>query len=273
MNSLTLYISQIMLFLALGAVVLVFFKNRDRIKFRKGTSLKNLNSDIILIGAVSGCAVLTLLTIIGLPLWVNIIGSGCGGFIIAIYTRNKRLADYRNQFDGALSESLDNVSSSLKAGLTLKDALKVSIENCPKAFAVEIEEALKEYHFGTPIEHALDALRLRVKTQNANIAFGAMIISSRLGGKLPQMLKKISLTIRERGRVEGKLKALTAQGRSQAMLLCSAPPVIGIGMYFYDPAKMRLLTDFWAGQILLILAIVLEVVGIVVTLRVMKLEV
>ena len=100
-----------------------------------------------------------------------------------------------------------------------------------------------------------------------------MIVSSTLGGNLPRMLIRTTHTIRERQKVEGKLQALTAQGRAQAALLCSAPPVLGLGLYFMDSGKMRLMTETTIGQVLLAVAIVLEVVGIFVTYRVMRLEV
>jgi tight adherence protein B len=229
--------------------------------------------DLLAFGFAAGAIVATALTLLGLPLWAGGVFGGVTAFVLPPLVKGYRRRKYLRDFDGALAESLQTVASSLKAGLTLKDSLYVAADNCPPAFADEVTRALKEYHFGVPIEEALDKLRRRVGTPNCSIAFGSMIISSRLGGRLPEMLKQIVRTIRERQRVEGKLQALTAQGRAQAFLLCSAPPVLGIGMHLYDPAKTALLTDYWVGQILLSLAIVLEVVGIFVTSRILRLEV
>ena len=119
----------------------------------------------------------------------------------------------------------------------------------------------------------MENLRNRIGTTDSKISFGALIIGSQLGGKLPQILQKIIKTIRERERVEGRLKSLTAQGRSQAAILCAAPPLLGIGLYFYDPGKMSLMTDTLLGQVLLGLAVALEVIGLVVTMKVMKLDI
>jgi tight adherence protein B len=229
--------------------------------------------DLALIGAAAGGLVFLVLAFIGLPTSADLPAAVITALVAPRIVKKRRQSRYVREFDAALAESLGTVASSLKAGLTLKDSLFVACDNSPPAFAREVSLALKEYRFGLPIEAALDKLRRRVKTPNCNIAFGSMIISSRLGGRLPDMLKQIVRTIRERERVEGKLKSLTAQGRAQAFLLCSAPPVLGIGMYLYDRSKMELLTDYWVGQILLCLAIVLEVVGIFVTAQVVKLEV
>jgi tight adherence protein B len=229
--------------------------------------------ELFLIGVASSGLIALVLIVIGLPPAGAFAFAVAGMIAIPRILKGRRQRAYVRDFDAALAESLQTVSSSLRAGLTLKDSLYVAADNSPKAFASEVSLALKEYHFGMPIEEALDKVRQRVKTPNCNIAFGSMIISSRLGGKLPEMLKQIVKTIRERERVEGKLKALTAQGRAQAFLLCAAPPVLGFGLYLYDKNKMALLTDYWVGQILLSIAIVLELVGIFVTSRVLRLEV
>jgi tight adherence protein B len=229
--------------------------------------------DLLLIGGAAGGLSAILLACIGLPAAVDLGGAAVAAALTPRLVRSRRRARYVKDFDAALAESLQTVSASLKAGLTLKDSLFVACENSPPAFAREVALALREYRLGMPIEEALDNIRRRVKTPSCNIAFGAMIISSRLGGRLPEMLKRIVSTVRERERVEGKLRALTAQGRAQAFLLCAAPPALGLGMWLYDRSKMQLLTDYWVGQILLTTAIALEVIGILLTARVLRLEV
>lgn len=229
--------------------------------------------DLILVGIASGALVLMVLSAIG----VNAIFTVVAG-ILTIILVPKLLASHLREkfvlaFDSSLVESLTTVSSSLKAGLTLRAALEVAEKNCPEVFAKEIRQALKEYRFGKPLEKCLNGVRVRVDTDNANIAFGAMIVGHQLGGNLPNILQRIVHTIRERERVSGKLKALTAQGRTQAILLCSAPPCIGVAMYLWDPARMSLLTNTLHGQILLSIAIAFEVIGIFVMRNMMKLSI
>ena len=231
------------------------------------------DTDLFTIGFCAALLTLCLLGIIGVNPWMAMLGSVITGMVTPRQLRARRIEKWQRSFDTSLVESLTTISSSLRAGLTLKDSLDVAARNCAPAFAHEASAALKEYHFGMPLDEALDNIRKRVKTQNANITFGAMILGTQLGGNLPATLQRIVRTVRERERVEGKLKALTAQGRTQAMLLCSAPPAIGVCMYLWDPSKMSLLTDTFQGQVLLCLAIVLEVIGIAVTRKIMKLEV
>jgi len=177
------------------------------------------------------------------------------------------------EFDHSFYETLRSIASSLKAGLTLKDAIHVSAISSSPVVAKELNHVLKLYQLGYSIEDALEAMRKRIPTESCNIAIGSMVISSRVGGKLPQALTRIASTIKEREKIEGKLKALTAQGRSQAALLVCAPPLLGLGMYFFDRPKFEILTTTTIGQVLLGVAVFLEVAGILVTHRVMKLEI
>jgi tight adherence protein B len=187
--------------------------------------------------------------------------------------RRRRFALYQKTFDASLVESLSTLSSSLRAGLTLKDSLVVAVQNCPPVFSAEVARVLKDYRFGKSIDAALDGVRKRVQTQNTNIAFGALIIGTQLGGRIPEVLARIVSTIREVDRVEGRLRALTAQGRAQGALLCSMPIVIGVGMYFLDREKIEIMTSTPTGKFLIGIVVFLEIVGIAATAKVMKLDV
>lgn len=237
-------------------------------KFAPATS-----SDGFVIGLIGGITVAFVLGMIGVNALAAMVGGGGAALWLPQYLARRRRQRYEEEFDSSLVESLTTISASLKAGITLRDSLGVAARNCPPAFAMQAGEVLKEYKFGLSLEEALNNVRSRVGTQNANIAFGAMIIGSQLGGNLPAVLGRIVSTVRERERVEGKLKSLTAQGRTQAALLCAAPPVLGVGMYLWDPQKMALLTDTFPGQILLCMAIGLEVIGIFATKKIMQLDI
>jgi tight adherence protein B len=250
------------------------FLDRFRDKLAKDEHGRGGDKHDLIIAAVSGAVVTLFLSMLmNIPFWLALGGFFVMLFVLPGFLISYRSRKYREAFDKVLAESLMTVSSSLKAGLTLHDSLLVAAGNCPQPFAREVTRCLREYKFGASIEEGMENLRSRIGTTDTKISFGAMIIGSQLGGKLPQILQKIIKTIRERERVEGRLKSLTAQGRSQAALLCAAPPVLGVGLFFYDPGKMSLMTDTVLGQILLGLAIALELIGIVVTLKVMKLDI
>lgn len=180
---------------------------------------------------------------------------------------------FHASFDEALPDALLGVSSSLRAGLTIQKSLEVATQSTAEVFAGEAARCLKEYALGTPIDLALDNVRARVTTPASNMAFGAMIIGRQLGGPLPDILRRIAETVRERLRVEGRLRALTAQGRAQGAILCSAPVGVGAGMAILSPEKFALMTDTGPGQVLLAVATIMWLLGMIVTWKVMQLDV
>lgn len=226
-----------------------------------------------LVGMAMGVGIFSLILLMELNLLFALVAGAAAFVATPVIIRRRRFQAYQKAFDASLVESLATVSSSLRAGLTLKDSLVVAVQNCPPVFSAEVSRVLKDYRFGQSIDAALDGVRKRVQTQNANIAFGALIIGTQLGGKIPEVLNRIVTTIREVDRVEGRLKALTAQGKAQGFILCAMPVVISVGLYFMDREKMEFMMTSPTGKVLIGIAVFLEIVGILVTMKVMKLDV
>lgn len=249
------------------------YLNKVKETLRSDKEASRLDREIYRGAVMIATSTLVALLVLQLPIFFCIAFAAAAYFIALPVLRRRRTDRLNDEFDKALADSLQNVSSSLKAGLTLNKTLEIAVENTPEAFAKQIEVCLREYQLGLPLDEALDNIRHRVTTQNANIAFGAMIIGRKLGGPLPQILARIAVTIRERERVQGKLKTLTAQGRSQGAILCSAPILFAVMMRIFAPEKMAMLTSNSVGQVLFGIAIILEVTGIAVTYKMLQMEI
>lgn len=271
-----IYVSHLLFWLSISSVVVLFRKRLGRfwdVMMEREGAKRDLRSKDSLVGISIGVVSFAFILLLDLGLITAIVVGFIAFWLTPIYLQRRRFLRYQKAFDASLVESLATLSSSLRAGLTLKDALVVAVQNCPPAFSSEVSRVLKDYRFGKSIDAALDGVRRRVQTQNASIAFGALIIGTQLGGKIPEVLNRIVSTIREVDRVEGRLRALTAQGRAQGALLCSMPVLIAVGLYFMDREKMEMMMNSTMGQIMIGIAVFLEIVGIAVTAKVMKLDV
>lgn len=193
--------------------------------------------------------------------------------LLSKFFKKRAVTKLQEEFDKSLGESLQILTSSLRAGLTLKAALTASIKSAPKVFADQMRITINDFNLGVPMDEALTRMKSRVNTPTTDLALGSMIITSRSGGDLASMLGKISLSINESERIQGKLRALTAQGKMQALLVSLAPPFLFIFMSFYDPERMNVLTETTMGQILLVTAVIFEVIGIIITKKVLKLKI
>ena len=194
-------------------------------------------------------------------------------FILPPYLTKRARNKLLDEFDKALVDGLLSLSSSLKAGLTIQGGFEVATKSTAPIFAEQAERVLTDYRLGVHIDESLERVRSRLPTDNCNMAFGALIIGRQIGGPLPLILARISATIRERDRVEGRLNALTAQGKGQAKLIFSLPILIGLGTAFFTPSRWELMTTNIFGQILLYGCALLWVIGLFVTLQMLKLEI
>jgi tight adherence protein B len=287
-NTLFLYLSNAFIWLALALLALPFWesalsfvrgyfvKQSDPEKNSEASETAFVNIDLAEIrktGLIFSALIALLCIFAKMNFLIVIAIFGIVNFLLPKFLFFKAKEKFKDQFDAALPDALMGLSSSLQAGLTIQQALEVSAKISARIFAAECEHCLKQYAVGVNIDKALDGIRKRVPTASANMAFGALVIGRQLGGPLPVILKTISETIRERLRVEGRLKVLTAQGRAQGGILCSAPIFVGVGTAVWSPEKFAMLTDTPVGQILFAIALFLWFVGVGVTWKVMQLDV
>ncbi|MBI2522372.1 MAG: type II secretion system F family protein [Bdellovibrio sp.] len=266
------FIFDFFIFMALACVILAIYKYGESRYYLEHAHGSAVNYHQTIKAGVVSLFVFIILNGVGINMIMSTVISSatlifCHSFIKKLEQKKKM-----QTFDKALNEGIQIISTSLRAGLTLRESLLASVKSSPRAFGDEIQTVLRDLGLGVSMEDALMEMRKRVNTPIANLALGAMIISNRQGGDLPAMLLKIGNTINQRERIAGKLKALTAQGRMQAILVASAPPFLFVFMSFYDPKRMALLTQNFLGNCLLALAVILEIIGIFVTRKIMELK-
>jgi tight adherence protein B len=180
----------------------------------------------------------------------------------------KRARDkLHDEFDKALVDALLSLSSSLKAGLTIQGAFEVAMKSTAPIFAEQAERVVTDSRLGVHIVEWLGRVRSRLPTDNCNMAFGALIIGRQIGGPIPLILARIASTIRERERVEGRLRTLTAQGKGQAKLIFSLPIIIGLGTAIFTPSRWEVMQGTLVGQVFLIVCTILWVIGLFVTMQ------
>ncbi len=222
--------------------------------------------------ALSGALLLALLAF-GLPFFLCLGVTALSAFLLPKILIRRAQRQLEDNFELHLPEALTKVATSLKAGLTIQKALELAVDSVHPVIGSEFEQTLKEYSLGKPIDEALERINQRVSSRSCHMAIGALVLGRRLGGNLPEILSHIAASVKEVHRVEGKLRSLTAQGRAQGVVLCSTPILFAVGMAIFAPERMELMTGTWVGIALLTLAGVLELIGIIVTWKILQLEV
>lgn len=183
----------------------------------------------------------------------------------------------RRQRDDALvrqmPDTLDMIVRALRVGQSVDNALKEAGRNCPAPLGTEIRTVYEEVALGIPFAVALRNFEARfVRLADVKLMTTAFIIQRETGGNLTQVLANLSDLIRERDSLKRQVKALTAEGRSSAMILGLLPIAVGGFFWFAKPLYIAPLFSHPIGRKMLIAAVLMEIAGFVVMRLMTRIE-
>ncbi len=158
-----------------------------------------------------------------------------------------------------LVDGLGLMANSLRAGLTLPQAMELLVREMKPPITQEFGRVLQEYRVGTDFDEALLHMARRVESRDLDILVNAVMVTRRSGGNVGEIFQAIAQTIRERIRIEGKVKALSATGNMQALVMSSMPFAIMVALWFMQPEYVKLLFSTTAGLFAVALVTVMVV--------------
>lgn len=171
-----------------------------------------------------------------------------------------RMAERRRlQIEDQLAGSMTTLSGAIRAGLSLAQALEILAEQSPKPIKLEFQHMVGQYSMGKTLQETLTEAKQRLQSENFSMFAAAMLASRESGGKLNETVERIADSVREFQRLERKITAETAQARKSAVYMALAPPIILFVYYFVDPINTGRLFTTLPGQVMLSVAIVLDV--------------
>lgn len=144
----------------------------------------------------------------------------------------------RRKFNLQLVDALGSMSNALRAGFSINQAFETVVQNGEKPISQEFGVMLQQMRVGMNFYDAMQSLDKRVGSEDLTLVVTSIDIARRTGGNLTEIFDKISITIRERMRIERRVMTLTAQGRMQGIIVASMPALLGIAMAFIKPDVM-----------------------------------
>jgi tight adherence protein B len=172
-----------------------------------------------------------------------------------------------------LPDALLMLGSSLRAGTSLQIALDLSIRETPKPLSQELGVVVREQRLGLALEDALDTLAARLKLEEMDLVVAAMTIARDIGGNLAETLDQLAATLRAKAVMEGKIRALTSQGKLQGWIVGSLPLLLMVVLSQMQPASMAPLFNTMVGWGVLAAIGILEVIGFVVIRKIVSIDV
>jgi tight adherence protein B len=177
------------------------------------------------------------------------------------------------KFNGQLVDSLTAMSNAFKAGLTFPQAMDHVSKDAGAPLSQEFRLFVREIKLGVPMDEALNSMAVRVGCEDLDLVVTSTIISRQLGGNMAEMFDTIAATIRERFRLEGKIKALTSQGKMQGWIVAALPLALGLVMNYMRPDLMQPMFESWFGYVLVGLIIIMELCGVWIIRKIVNINV
>ncbi len=189
--------------------------------------------------------------------------------IYVYFKKQKRMQKFEKQ----LPDTMDLISRSLKAGLAFSGALKIVADEFPDPVGIEFAKTVNEINFGISTDEALKNLTARVDCPDLKFFVISVILQKETGGNLAEILENIAKLIRERFKFQGKVRALSAEGRMSAGVLIAVPFFIAGIVSIFNPGYIKPLKDEPTGNIMIIVAIIMMIIGVTILKKMIKLKV
>ncbi|HSG43436.1 MAG TPA: type II secretion system F family protein [Anaerolineales bacterium] len=163
-----------------------------------------------------------------------IIGGLIGFFVPRFYVKRQQAVRIRN-FDDQLGDMLNLMTNGLRAGYSTNQAMEAVSRELPAPISDEFRRVVQEMQIGIPMEQALVNLLRRIPSEDLDFVVTAINVQREVGGNLSEILDTISFTIRERVRIKGEIRVMTASVRTSGAILSLIPVGLALALWFLSP--------------------------------------
>lgn len=198
---------------------------------------------------------------------------GAAGFFLPDFYVERRVLERRREFVEQIPDALGAIGNSLRSGFSFLQAVEVAAQELPEPAAGEFLQVIRETQVDIPVEDALANLYERLPLPEVQLVVTAVVIQRQAGGNLAGLLEQVGDTVRMRLHVERELRALTAQGRLSGWIVGLLPLGIGGIISLLNRGYLSPLFSDVLGQVLLAVVAVMQVIGMLVIRRLVRLEV
>lgn len=183
--------------------------------------------------------------------------------------RQRRLQRFNDQ----LVDALLQMSNALKAGFSILQGFESVVKEGRPPISQEFGLFLHQVRVGMRFEDALSDMETRVGSEDLTVTVRAIEVARLTGGNLTEVFESIAATIRERNRIQGRIRALTAQGRMQGWVVGLLPLLLLAALSALDPRMIRDFVTSVPGILLLCVVALLETAGAMLIRRIVRIDV
>ena len=194
----------------------------------------------------AGVAIMTHQSPLVIALAMFAVGLGLPRWVLSFLTNRRR-----KKFTENFASAIDIIVRSVKSGLPTNEALRIVAREIPNPVGSEFHALTESMKVGVTLDQALKRMMESMPTPEVGFFTIVMTIQSKSGGNLSEALGNLAAVLRDRKRLQGKIRAMSSEAKASAMIIGSLPPgVMGI-VYLTTPAYIAKLFTERAGNLML----------------------
>lgn len=203
---------------------------------------------------------------------VSILPALLGFFLPKLYISSAQ-EKRKKQLNNQLPEFLNILSNALRAGLSFNQAIATAGNEMADPIKWEFQKVMRDNSLGRPMEEALQELSIRTGDEDVDMLVSAIIIQRQVGGNMSEVLDMIANTIRERVKLKGEIRTMSAQNKMSAIIIGVLPIAIGVLLSMMNPEYIMPLFTEPLGQVMVIGAGFMMIMGVILLKKITTLEV
>ena len=178
-----------------------------------------------------------------------------------------------NNFNDQLGDTISLLANSLRSGFSIVQSMETVANQLPEPMAGEFHRVTQEIGLGLHYEEALNNMLRRVPSDDLDLMVTAINIQGKVGGNLAEILDTIGHTIRERVRIKGEIRVLTAQQMLSGYILVALPLILGLVLYLINEQYIGRMFSDPCGWIMLGTAVIMIISGFLIIRKIVNIEV
>jgi tight adherence protein B len=186
------------------------------------------------------------------------------------YRQGARLRAFNDQ----LGDALNLMVNGLRSGYSIMQAMEAVSREMAPPLAAEFSRVVQEVQIGLSLDQALSNMLRRIRSDDLDLVVTAINVQREVGGNLAEILDVISFTIRERVRIKGEIRALTAQGRYSGYVISLLPICLVLVLFVVNkPYVSQLFTSGWCGWAMVVCGLLMIGTGFIAIQKIVAIEV
>ena len=240
-------------------------KKRVRLRIRlirAGLSMKPSTYYLLscLIGVVGGFIVL----VTGSSPLVSLLAAFACGFGLPRWILARMIKRRQAKFLLQFANSIDIIVRGIKSGLAFSDCMQIIAKESPEPVRSEFADLVAQQKVGVPLSGAFERMFERMPLQEVNFFAIVIAIQNQIGGNLAEVLSNLAQVLRDRYRLEAKVRAFSAEAKASAIIIGALPPCVMLAVFFTSPDYISILWHDKLGNMMLIGSAIWMLMGILV---------